>query len=301
MKIFIAGGTGFVGSYLVSELLSRGHEIRLLVRNKNSFSGTVNVETVGGDLMKRDSIAGVCAGCDAIINLVGIIREFPGRGITYDRFHYEAVQNLIEEANRSGVKKWIQMSANGARKNGVSRYQSSKAGAEELLTSANFNLTIFRPSLIFGRPPADSIEFCTQMLGVLKSSPVAVLFGDGEYEMQPLHVTDVARAFSSAVENETNRQIVFHLGGRDRFRYREILDMICEGAEIGKRIKLPIPYKIIRPVISILGRFTFFPATVDQTDMLVEGNVVPETDYINTFGIEPIRFSKENLAYLKEM
>jgi len=299
MKIFIAGGTGFVGSYLIAELLKRGHNIRLLVRNTSRFPKSEGVETVSGDLLHPESIAGKTADCDAVINLVGIIREFPARGITYERFHFEAVKNLAYEAERSGVSRWVQMSANGARMNGVSNYQSSKARGEEFLLSTRLSLTIFRPSLIFGKPPAGATEFCTQMLGVLKSSPVAVLFGNGRYEMQPVHVTDVAKVFSLAVENGSTGRTVYHLGGRYRFSYRALLDLICDGADINRRIKLPVPYSLVRPVVSLLGRFSHFPATVDQTDMLVEGNVVPETDYIESFGVEPLRFSRENITYLK--
>ncbi|HWI41707.1 MAG TPA: NAD-dependent epimerase/dehydratase family protein, partial [Verrucomicrobiae bacterium] len=85
MRVFVAGGTGFVGGHLVDRLLSEGHSVRLL-----THSGRVlgrKVETVAGDAADLDTYADALHGCDAVINLVGIIREFPGRGITFRRLH----------------------------------------------------------------------------------------------------------------------------------------------------------------------------------------------------------------------
>jgi NADH dehydrogenase len=299
MKVFVTGGSGFIGSHLVKTLLDNRHELKLLSRSepRKNIEG---VEIVVGDPLRPETIKGKLDLCDAVINLIGIIREFPSRGITYERFHYDATVNLATEAKNAGIGKWIQMSANGARVDGaVSEYQSSKFRAEEFLKSARFDLTIFRPSLVFGRPPPGKTEFCTQMLGIMKNSPVMPIFGDGRYLLQPVSVMDVASVFEKALHQNNDKPRIFHLGGREKFSYREVLDVIAKGAGLTPRIKIGLPYPLIRPFISLLGRFPLFPATVDQTDMLVEGNTLPETIFTDAFGIKPTEFSPENLEYLR--
>src|SRR6185369_738898 len=82
VKIFIAGGTGFVGGHLKRELLSRGHKLRLLV-HKRGRDDEKGVEQAEGDVTSLESFDKALNGCDAAINLVGIIREFPSRGVTF--------------------------------------------------------------------------------------------------------------------------------------------------------------------------------------------------------------------------
>ena len=138
-------------------------------------------------------------GCDVAIHLIGIIRENPKAGVTFDRLHVEATQNMVAAARRAGVRRFIHMSALGARANAVSNYHKTKFQAEELLRQSGFDYTIFRPSHIHGpggeflkmeaawargkRPPFLFMPyFGGGLLGLKKPSLV-----------QPVHVKDVAR------------------------------------------------------------------------------------------------------------
>ncbi|MCK4690326.1 MAG: NAD(P)H-binding protein, partial [Desulfuromonadales bacterium] len=78
MKIFLTGGTGFVGREVLKQLQEAGHQVRALLRKKNGLSTLEQVETVVGDTTDKNSLTGVLTDCDAVIHLVGIIREFPG-------------------------------------------------------------------------------------------------------------------------------------------------------------------------------------------------------------------------------
>ncbi len=299
MKVFVAGGTGFVGSHLVARLVEKGHEVTLLVRTPDKTPVPDGVHVFPGNALEPAGLNWQEGEFDAVINLIGIIREFPSKGITYRRLHLDGTRNLAETAKKAGIKRWIQMSANGAKPNGVSEYQTYKFEAEEFLRQGGFDVTIFRPSLIFGKPPAGRTEFCTQMANILRVSPVVPLFGGGDYRLQPVHVKDVASAFMSALEKPETAGKVFHIGGEKDFSYREILDVICDGCGMARRAKMPVPYALARPFIAVMGKCPLFPATVDQIDMLVEGNTVPETDYMKTFGIKPTPFTAETLSYLR--
>ncbi|MBI5178019.1 MAG: complex I NDUFA9 subunit family protein [Nitrospinae bacterium] len=298
MKVLVAGGSGFIGSYLIDALTARGHRVTCLSRS--TTRRTSSAENWRGDALEPASMAGALERHDAVINLIGIIRAFPSRGITFPRFHVEATRNLLDATRKAGVKRFIQMSANGASPDGIAEYQTTKAQGEELVRVSGLDWTIFRPSVVFGKPPEGKIEFCTQLGRSFKFAPVIPVFGDGNYRLQPIHAKDVAAAFAGALDNPASIGKTFHLGGDVAYSYREILNLIFIGMGKTPRAKLPVPWFLAKPVFSLLGSFAFFPATADEIEMLMAGNRVPETEYIKFFDIAPTPFNAENLAYLKE-
>jgi uncharacterized protein YbjT (DUF2867 family) len=293
MRIFLAGGTGFVGGHVRQALLARGHSIRLLV-HKKSVGTEPGVEEVEGDATLLPSFAAAVTGCDATINLIGIIREFPGRGVTFERLHVEATRNIISAARTAGIRRHLQMSALGTRADAVSGYFKSKFRAEEEVRGSGLDYTILRPSIIFG--PKDA--FVNQLVGYLKSFPAMPVIGDGEYQVQPISADDVARCFALALEKPETIGKTFELCGPDRMSYNALLDTI--GRVVGKssvlKVKNPLP--LMRLIVPVLQNLSFFPITMDQITMLVEGNVC-DGSWRGTFGIEPVHFEDGIRAYLK--
>ncbi|MGD9388469.1 MAG: NAD(P)H-binding protein, partial [Gammaproteobacteria bacterium] len=132
MKVALFGGTGFVGSYLVDTLLAHGHTPRLLVRS-GSESKVVQrerCEIVPGDIEDAAAVAECLAGADAVIYNIGLLREFPAQGITWEKMHYEGVVRVVDAAGQAGVRRFILMSANGVKPEGTG-YQSTKYRAEQ--------------------------------------------------------------------------------------------------------------------------------------------------------------------------
>ena len=88
MKVAIFGGTGYVGSYIIDELINNNMTPRLLVR-EGSDSKVIQpdqCEIVNGNIEDEDAINETLDGCDAVIYLIALIREFPSKGITNERF-----------------------------------------------------------------------------------------------------------------------------------------------------------------------------------------------------------------------
>ncbi|NIQ96450.1 MAG: NAD(P)H-binding protein, partial [Desulfuromonadales bacterium] len=113
----------------------------------------------------------------AVIHLVGIIREFPGKGVTFKKLHTEATRNALAAAAECGVGRFLQMSANGTRANADTGYHQTKWQAEEAVRSSSLDWTIFRPSLIYGKDG----EFVTMMKELVSKLPVVPVIGDGKY------------------------------------------------------------------------------------------------------------------------
>ncbi len=293
MRIFLAGGTGFVGGHVRRALLAKGHAIRLLV-HKSGSGGEPGVEEVVGDATAPQSFGGALAGCDAVVNLIGIIRQFPRRGVTFQRLHIEATRNIVSAARQAGVKRYLQMSALGASADSSSGYFRSKSAAEEEVRRSGLDYTIFRPSVIFG--PKD--DFINQLVGYLRSFPAMPVIGDGAYRMQPICADDVARCFAQALEKPETIGKSYDLCGPDRMSYNELLDVI--GRAVGKQKvhKLNSPLALMRLVVPVMERFSFFPITSDQLTMLLQGSVC-DGDWRKTFTFQPTGFEQGIRAYLK--
>jgi len=293
MKIFLTGGSGFIGGHLRKDLLSRGHQLRLLV-HKREARPEQGVEFVEGDVTRPETFAGQVAGCDAVINLIGIIREFPGRGMTFAGLHVEATRTMLEAARQNGVRRYLQMSALGTRPNATSNYHKSKFQAEELVRASGLDHTIFRPSIVFG--PRDA--FINLLAGYIKTYPVLPVIGDGMYRLQPIAAGDVARCFALALEMPETVGQTYELCGPDRLTYNEMLDTI--GRVLGKShvSKLPNPLGIMKLVVPILQGFSFFPITMDQIAMLTEENIC-DGRWRETFRFEPEQFIPGISKYLR--
>lgn len=299
MNVLVTGGTGFVGRHVVSALLETGHSVRCLVRPSSTSSLPQSVDQVAGDVLQPESLAAAVAGMDAVIHLVGIIDEHPTRGITFDALHRQATQNMAQAARSAGIRTWIQMSANGARKDGVSGYQTSKWAAEQIVAGAGFDhWVILRPSLVFGPPADHQPEFATQLVrNLIRPFPIWPVFGDGSYAMQPIHVHDVAHAFVSALQLESAHGKTFCLGGDEAFPFTEILKRIASGAGIRHKPMIFQPLWLMRPVVGLLGGVVL-PISTDQLEMLVEGNTCDASEALALFGIKPKPFNAESLSYL---
>jgi NADH dehydrogenase len=293
VNVFLSGGTGFVGGHLRKALLNKGHAIRLLV-HKRECGLEPGVEQIEGDITIPRTFAGGVRGCDAIINLVGIIREFPARGVTFEKLHLDATRNLTAAARAARVSRYLQMSALGTRPDATSRYHQSKFRAEECVHASGLEWTIFRPSIIFG--PKDA--FVNKLAGLIRNLPALPVIGDGAYRIQPIFAGDVARCFVMALEMPETTGKTYELCGPDRFTYNEILDTI--GTILGKTqvTKVHNPLAIMKMIVPVFQRFPFFPITMDQIQMLVEENIC-DGKWRETFRFEPQDFEDGIAHYLR--
>ena len=308
MKTALFGGTGFLGSYIIDELIK--HEItpRLLVRNESQSKllQQEKCELVFGDVENKNAVLETIEGCSAVIYNIGIIREFPKIGITYNRLHFQGAKKCIDAANSFKIKRFILMSANGVKIDGTG-YQKTKKLAEEYLKSTDMDYTIFRPSLVFGNPKISGRqEFCSQikknMLNLPFPSPNFFPgfnpFNSGNFAMSPIHAEDVAAIFVKSINEKDTFKKTYSLGGKIIF-WKDIIKIIS-GAYGKKKWTIPAPVIIIKLFATILERFSWFPITKDQITMLMESNICDSKEIFNILGIKPKPFNSESLSYLKE-
>ena len=292
MRIFVTGGTGFVGKHLCRELLARGHSLKLLVHRRVGVPEN-NVLQVEGDVLSTDSILSAMSGCDAVIHLVGIIREFPSKGITFQKLHYEATANVVDMAVRAGIHRYLHMSALGVRPGAVSAYHRSKYEAEQHVRTSPLRFTLFRPSVIFG--PEDA--FINQLASLVRILPAVPVIGDGKYRMQPIHADDVARCFAMALEDDATVGNTYGLCGPDRMSYNELLDLIGRVLGRTKVAKIHSPLSLMQLVVPMLQKIPVFPLTKDQLTMLLEESIC-DGAWRETFPFEPASLEEGIRSYL---
>lgn len=307
MNISIIGGTGFVGSYIIDALLAAGHTPHVLVRpgSEHKLHQAQRCVTFPGDIADPAALDRCLQGADAVIYLIGILREFPAKGITYEESQFRGVERTVAAAQKQGVKHFILMSANGVKAGGT-KYQDSKFRAEQCVQASGLDWTIFRPSVIFG-DPRGKMEFCTQLNKELVQPPIPapLFFGGlnfmqaGKFQMAPVHVQDVAAAFAAAVGNPAANQRIFPLCGPDTPNWKDIIQTIAQAAGSKGKLMLPAPADAIKLVASVLDGQAWFPITRDQITMLLEGNTCADLSAWTMFGIQPQRFNVDNLAYLR--
>ena len=293
MKIFISGGTGFVGGHLTRELLQRGHELRLLTHQRRQ--AVEGVEQVEGDVSRPETFEEAFSGCDAVINLVGIIREFPSKNVTFMKLHVQATDNLLLAARKGDVRRYLQMSALGTRPNAVAEYHRTKWQAEELVRASGLEWTIFRPSLIFG--PKDA--FINMLADQLRLAPVMPVIGSGSYRLQPIHADDVARCFALALEKPETVGQSYELCGNDRMSYEELLDTIAVTIGRSKPFKPHAPLGLMKMIIPIMQSLPQFPITSDQLQMLLEESIC-DGAWQKIFGFQPRGFKEGIGEYLRK-
>lgn len=290
MKIFLTGGTGFVGSEVLRQLVAAGHDVKALVREGSEAKLAVRdqVEIVHGDVTEPGSMESALRGCDAAIHLIGIIREFPGRGITFEKLHVNAVENVVNACLEQGVKRYLHMSSNGTRPDGSTSYHRTKWRAEEFVRNSGLDWTIFRPSLIFG----PGSEFVAMVSELIRRVPVVPVIGDGAYRMQPVAVDQVAESFVKALLKDETINETYHLGGGETYSYDEVLDLTAEAMGKGKVTKVHQPLFMIKPMIKMLEGFEAFPITDDQLKMLIEGNVCDVSEWVEDFNLVPLSYAE---------
>jgi len=284
-RVFVTGGTGFVGRHVLRALLAHGFLVRCLVRpgSEGDLRGFESIDRVPGDVLRIEGLAASAAGCAAVVNLVGIIRERAARGVTFDRLHVQATRNMLALAKEAGIARYLQMSALGARPDARSRYHQTKWRAEESVRQSGTRWTIFRPSVICGHGD----EFTTALAAMIRRLPAVPVLGDGMYQLQPIAVEHVAEGIARALLGDASAGQTYDVGGPRPWRFLEILDEI--GAALGRpRVhKIHVPMAAARLATRALQWLPFYPLAMDQITMLEEGSVADPAPFYQAFDITP--------------
>lgn len=284
LKLVILGGTGFVGRHLVARLAADGHAVTLLSRNLACHENRMlppGVELREMDVYDPTALRQAFTGCDAVVNLVGILNEHGDSGRGFRRAHVELTKLVIAAMQLAGVRRLLQMSSLNAGR-GQSHYLKSRGEAEAAVKASGLEFSIFEPSVIFGH--GDGL-FC-RFAQLLKIAPVLPL-ARANAKFAPVYVGDVTEAFVRALGNRRSHGEVYELYGPDVFTLAQIVQMTAKARGLS-RLVVPLP--------DLLGRlqglvFDFVPGKPFSSDnfrsLLTDS--VGGIDGLHRLGITPTR------------
>lgn len=238
-KILIAGASGYLGKYVVSELINQDYQTKVLLRNKSKAPDkNPNIETLIAEATKPETLTSLMKDIDVVISTLGITKQKDG--FTYMDVDYLANLNILNEAKRSGVKKFIYVSALNADKLRHLKMCNAKEKFVTELQQSGMDYTIIRPNGFF----SDMTEF----LKMAKKGK-AELFGDGNYKMNPIHGKDLAKVCVNAINSN---DINIEVGGPKIYTHKEMVDLAF--ATFNKKVKVSYMPEWVRKSILWLAR-----------------------------------------------
>ena len=209
-NILLAGATGYLGKYLLKELLEKKNQVIAIVRNPDKLQNSNEnyLEIKQAEVTKPETLRDICKGINTVISTVGITKQKDG--LTYMDVDYRANMNLLEEAKKSGVAQFVYVSAINGDKYRDLKIFEAKEKFVAALKSSGLNYTIVRPNGFF----SDMADF----LQIAKSGRV-FLFGSGNQKFNPIHGADLARAIVDILDDD-NKELT--IGGPDVLSLNDI-------------------------------------------------------------------------------
>lgn len=300
MTILVTGAAGYLGNQTVKRLVADGRSVRALVRNRAKAALRLKevadqIEIIEGDVTRPASLTPAVEGVDCVIHYVAIAIEKGGQ--TYEAVNYQGTVNLLKAAQAARVTRFINMSQNGASSDLPYRFLASKGRAQEAVAASDLNWTALRPSAIFG--PQD--EFFNTFARLLKVTPLVFpLIGGGVAEFQPVSVDDVVEAVIRCLDDESTVGAELALGGPEVLTLAEIERRIIEALDTW-RLLVPAPIALLRPAVMVMqALLPGSPVSASLLDLLAVPNTVPDNALVNRFGMTPIPFAGEHIAYLRD-
>jgi NADH dehydrogenase len=286
----VLGGTGFIGSEIVARLGGQGHEVRVLTRNPANHRDLrvlPSVSMVRADVHDEARLAHEFAGCDVVVNLVGILNESTfgrGSGAQFRKVHTELPQKVVRACRAAGVGRYLHMSGLRAdSRRGPSQYLYSKGAAEDYIrehcAAGAPEFVIFQPSVVFG--PGDA--FINNFARILKVTPGVLPLACAESRFAPVYVGDVAEAFVACLERRDVAGRTYQLCGPEVATLGDIVRRTAQILGL-RRVVVPLPRPVARAQAAL---FDFVPGKPFSTDNFLSATLdsVCDCDGLGELGI----------------
>ena len=225
MKVIsIFGGTGFIGTELINQLVKMRVEIRVFTRKKNKANHLKSLPRVRIlEFPSKNNLSDDLKGSDVIINLVGILHEY--KSAKFSMAHEDFVNKLIKSALNQNIKRLIHLSALGASKKSLSKYLYSKYKTEGIVRNKfkENDWTILRPSIVFGL----NDKFINLFKKLVRFLPIIFLISP-KSKFQPIYVGDLVDIIIKSIDNKKTFKKAFNLAGPKEFTFYEIIKLIAK-------------------------------------------------------------------------
>ena len=297
-NVLVLGGTGFVGRHVCEKLQRQGWTTTVPTRravNAAAVQHLPRLTVLETDVHDEAALMRLLPGHDAVVNLVAILH---GSETAFERTHVALPATLARACAATGVRRVVHLSALGVSLDGPSRYQRSKARGEEVLRAAGLDLTILRPSVIFGAGDR-FLNLFAQLQAVF---PVVPLAG-AQARFQPVWVEDVASAVSASLADHdlpmSSIGQTFECAGPDVFTLAELVHI---AGRLGshERAVIPLPMALGRMQAMLMELAPGEPLmSRDNLDAMRVDNVASgQWPGLSSLGITPAAVASVAPTYL---
>ncbi|KAA3598062.1 MAG: DUF2867 domain-containing protein [Calditrichaeota bacterium] len=266
MKILLTGANGYIGKRILPDLLSQGHKVVCMVRDRRRFNFPVekfkdNLELIRVDLLKKETLKNIPKDIDAAYYLVHSMQT---SSIAFGSLEEESAKNFVESINKTSTKQIIYLSGIANDEN-LSKHLSSRFNVEKILGSGKTPLTVLRAAIIIGSGSA-SFEIVRDLVEKL---PVMVTPKWLNTKCQPISIRNVKEYLVGVLLNEKTYNKIFDIGGPDILSYKEMLTIYAKVRKL-KRFILVLPRLPFELQGSIYWIYLFSSANIFLTKSLVE-------------------------------
>lgn len=283
--ICVLGGTGFVGSHLVNRLVTEGWQVRIPSRRPErhrQFQVLPQVSLKKADIHNPEQLAGVFHGCDAVINLVGILNEPKDNGAGFERAHVQLAEKVVTACKKQGIQRVIHMSALHANaQTGTSYYLRSKGKAQALMLAAGLEVSVVNPSVIFGNGDA----FLNQFALLLKTFPFFLPLACADSKFAPVWVGDVVAGMVYCLNHRETIGQCYQMCGPHKYRLKDLVAYTAQLLNLQRRI-IALPDNIAQLQANIMQRLPGQLLTMDNYRSLQTDSVCDADDFAR-LGIQP--------------
>ena len=297
-RIVVLGGTGFVGRSVCEHLVraSGGAGGSIVVPTRRLAHGQAvrvlpTVEVREADVHDDRALTRAIAGADAVVNLVAILH---GDAADFDHVHVTLPRRLGAACNAVGVRRVVHVSALGVSENAPSMYLRSKAAGEAALRAAGLELTMLRPSVIFGARD----RFLNTFAQLQALAPLIPLAGM-DTRFQPVWVEDVAAAVARCVHDPATVGQVYEAAGPEVFTLAELVRLAGRWSGHERPI-VPLPAPLARVQALVMECLPGEPLmSRDNLDSMQVPNVASGTlPGLEALGLRPSALAAVAPGYL---
>jgi NADH dehydrogenase len=268
--ITVFGGTGFIGRNLIAKLAKKGFKIIVPTRNPylhgylKPMGEPGQIDVLKFNPFNFSNLNEFIDISEIVINCIGVLCEKKNQ--KFDHVHHLFPKFLTSILNKDVTKRFVHISALGAKENSNSLYIKSKFQGEQVITSNFKNSVILRPSIVFGT----NDNFFNLFYKLINLLPIIPLAG-AKTKFQPCYVGDVTDAIIKIIE-DINPNQVYELGGPKVYTFKELIETLLVSLN-KKRLIVGLPYFISRIQAKIMQLFPNPLLTEDQLEILRSDNI----------------------------
>ena len=271
-SIIIFGGSGYVGKNIIRFFAKKDYKIivpyqrQINEANLRLFGSVGQIIPFHFTTLKNPKLLSILDTTEICVNLK---TSWESKELLLNKSIFKFNSDLIKILKSSpSIKKFIFFSGLGSEKRSTLRNEIISK-TEDLITKELENSVIIRPSVILG----NGDQFLSSLIPLFKMSFFIPLFGDGKKKFQPVLIEDVVKCLSNIIAEPNIDKKLFELGGPEVFTYKEFYALIADLIN-KKRVFIPIPMPIVKPIVAIGEKTPFFPINSEQLSLFESDNVL---------------------------